>query len=167
MFNKSNVCEFSFQYDVIKKNFPEAQLLFTDTDSLYYYVEREDFEADLYKLKEYFDYSGYKEVDGKPHPYFNNDHKLEVGKFKCETGGVPIVEFVGLRPKMYSYIFKDYSDPNAMTIEKNKIKGIARSAARDLRHQMYLDQVTSPKENYIMNKRIGSKLHELYSYSVV
>ncbi len=67
---------FRTHYDVIKKNFPEVRLLFTDTDSLYYYSEREDFEGDLQKIKEILDYSGYKPINGKPHPYFNNDQKM-------------------------------------------------------------------------------------------
>ena len=33
-----------------------------------------------------------------------NSNKLEVGKMKDETAGVAIEEFVGLKPKMYSYL---------------------------------------------------------------
>ena len=45
-------------YDVIKKHFPNVKLLFTDTDSLYYSRECEDFEADLLKIKDILDFSG-------------------------------------------------------------------------------------------------------------
>ena len=36
--------------------------------------------------------------------YYDNSNKLLVGKIKDETGGVANEEFVGLKPKMYSYL---------------------------------------------------------------
>ena len=39
-----------------------------------------------------------------------NSNKLEVGKMKDETAGVAIEEFVGLKPKMYSYLVDDNSE---------------------------------------------------------
>ena len=36
--------------------------------------------------------------------YYDNSKKLMVGKMKNETAGVVIEEFVGLKPKMYSYL---------------------------------------------------------------
>ena len=40
-----------------------------------------------------------------------NRHAGEVGYFKDETKSNPIVEFVGLRPKMYSFTVCDASEP--------------------------------------------------------
>ncbi|CAB3977545.1 uncharacterized transposon-derived [Paramuricea clavata] len=37
-------------------------------------------------------------------PYHSTHNKKVIGKFKDETGGVPVTEFVGLRSKMYSYV---------------------------------------------------------------
>ena len=83
------------------------------------------------------------------------------GKFKDETAGVPIVEFVGLRPKMYSFITtKD------MEVGVHRAKGISRAASKLLRHQDYLDQLHRPEESYMSNRRIGCKLHNLYSMEV-
>ena len=142
------------------------ELLFTDTDSLYYSRECEDFEADLQKVKDILDYSGYKPVDGKPHPYFNNENKMVVGKFKCETGGVPIVEFVGLRPKMYSILTRDYHDQTDQGKEKIRVKGVSRAAAKLLRHADFLNQLNSPTENYLTNRRIGSERHQIFTMEV-
>ena len=44
--------------------------------------------------------------------------KKVLGKFKDELGGVPISEYVGLRPKMYSVITKEE--------EIRKAKGVKR-----------------------------------------
>ena len=38
-------------------------------------------------------------------------HAVEVGYFKNETKGNPIVEFICLRPKMYSFTVCDASEP--------------------------------------------------------
>ena len=50
--------------------------------------------------KDRFDNSDYPENS----PYFNKTNKKVIGKFKDEAAGIPIIEFVGLRSKMYSYM---------------------------------------------------------------
>ena len=47
-----------------------------------------------------FDNSNYPENS----PYYCNTNKKVIGKFKDEGCGIPIIEFVGLKSKMYSYI---------------------------------------------------------------
>ncbi len=83
----------------------------------------------------------------------------------CETKGMPIVEFVGLRPKMYSYLYQNSPSPVAMVIEKHRVKCIASSASRALRHYQYKEQLETPHENYITNRRLGSRLHKIYAIS--
>ena len=56
-------------------------------------------------------------------PYYYNDNKKVIGKFKDEALGVPIVEFVGLQSKMYSYIkSNEKGGKTAKGIKKNVIK---------------------------------------------
>ena len=56
-------------------------------------------------------------------PYYDTSHKEVIGKFKDEAAGIPIVEFVGLRSKMYSYIKNDEKGgKTAKGIKKNVIK---------------------------------------------
>lgn len=50
-----------------------------------------------------FDTSNYP----RDHPLFSEKHKKVVGKMKDETASHPILGFVGLRPKMYSFIVYD------------------------------------------------------------
>ena len=85
-----------------------------------------------------------------------------VGKFKDETGGKKITEFVGLRPKMYSYTVDGDANPDA----HHRAKGIASATSKKLHHQDYLDQLHLPAEHYLPNRRIAHKLHQLHSLEV-
>ena len=85
---------------------------------------------------------------------------------KDEAAGKPILEFIGLRPKMYSFLTAvDPADPENLK-EKHTAKGISRAVKAQLRHEQYREQLEMPLENYQNNKRIGCKLHELYGFAV-
>ena len=142
------------------RKYPTAKLLFTDTDSLMYWVETEDIYKEMTDDKEHFDFASYD----RSSPFYDNTNNKVIGKFKDEASGRPIIEFIGLRPKMYSFIIF-YSDQREE--EKHRAKGIQRAVSKELRHQMYKDQLQRPVENYFPNQRIGSKLHQLYSIEVV
>ena len=91
---------YKFHYDYIKPKYgTKAKLLFTDTDSLCYHIHTEDIYKDMDDDKHLFDRSGY-EMDGYRRQ--DNTNKKVAGIFKDETNGVPIVEFVGNRDKMYA-----------------------------------------------------------------
>ena len=87
-----------------------------------------------------------------------------IGKFKDEANGDPIIEFVGLRPKMYSFQTMKNTTTGATICEKQRCKGIQRCAQKKLKHSDYLDQLLRPAENVLVNRRIGSKLHQLYTW---
>ena len=145
--------------------FPNERLVLTDTDSLYYCVRGVEYlEKKLFENKErekYLDFSDYP----FGHPYRNETNKMVIGKFKCETRGAEIVEIVGLRPKMYSYIISDANAPDGLK-EKKRIKGISRAAPKSLRHQNYLEQLREAQENNLSNRRIGINLHQIYPIAV-
>ena len=73
---------YDFHYNFIKNNF-DAELLFTDTDSLTYF----------FKWKDLFDFSNYS----KDSKFFDETNKKVIGKMKDEFGGVIVDEFVGLK----------------------------------------------------------------------
>jgi hypothetical protein len=133
-------------------------LLFTDTDSLVYEIFTDDLYADLPAHHEYFDFSGY------PHdrPLFSNENKMVVGKMKDESTGHIMTEYVGLRPKMYSYLTKP-DDENEPPKEAKRAKGIQKAAIEDLRHADYLQQLKRAKENYVNVRRIGQKHHRVFT----
>ena len=88
---------YDFHYNFINKNF-DAELLFTDTDSLTYEIKSENFYEEFFKSKDLFDFSNYS----KNSKFFDETNKKAIGKMKDEFGGVYVIEFVGLKSKMYS-----------------------------------------------------------------
>ena len=83
-----------FHYKFIKN----AELLFTDTDSLTYETKSENVYEEFFKWKELFDCSNHS----KDSKIFDETNKKVIGKMKDEFGGVIVIEFVGLKSKMYS-----------------------------------------------------------------
>ena len=86
-----------FHYKFIKKNF-NAELLFTDTDSLTYEIKSENVYEEFFKWKDLFDFSNCS----KDSKIFDDANKKVIGKMKDEYGGVIIDQFIGLKSKMYS-----------------------------------------------------------------
>ena len=87
---------YDFHYNFIKKHF-DAELLFTDTDSLTYEIKSEDVYEEFFKHKHLFDFSNYPE-DSK---FFDPTNKKVIGKMKFESEGKIIGGFVGLKSKMH------------------------------------------------------------------
>ena len=114
-------------YDYIKhesKFGDKAKLLYTDTDGLLYEIETEDFYKvianDVHKM---FDTSNYPK-EGHPPGIEVAVNKKVIGMFKDECGGEQIIEFVGLRAKLYSYQMDEGK------IEK-KCKGISKPGVKN------------------------------------
>ena len=125
---------YKFHYDHIVPTYTKdkrcrAKLLFTDTDSLCYHIETEDVYKDMRKHSELFDTSDYPPT----HPNYSKQNAKIVGKMKDECAGMPPVEFVGLRSKMYSLLLPNHK-------EKSTAKGISRShAQKHIKHTQYRD----------------------------
>ena len=119
----SKTLMYDFHYNYIKHKYGnKAKLLFTDTDSLTYEIETKDAYKDVFQDKSKFDNSDYPENS----PYFNITNKKVIGKFKDEAAGIPIIEFVGLRSKMYSYIKDDMDGgKTAKGIKRTSLKKIS------------------------------------------
>ena len=71
-----------------------------------YEIKTEDIYEDFSSDKEMFAFSNYSTKS----KYHDDSNKLFIGKMKDETGGVAIEEFVGLKPKMYSYFVDNTSE---------------------------------------------------------
>ena len=115
---------YDFHYNFIKKDF-NAEFLFTDTDSLTYEIRSENIYEEFFKWKDLFDFSNYP----KDSKFFNETNKKVIGKMKDEFGGVIIIEFVGLKSKMYSIKKIDGKEHNtakgvSIAIEFNKFKDV-------------------------------------------
>ena len=83
-----------------------------------------------------------------------------IGKFKDETAGVPIKEFIGLKSKMYSVpLDNEKNSKKAKGVKKNVIKkGITR--------QDYYDVLHESKVMHHQMKTIRSDCHQISSFQI-
>ena len=88
---------YDFHYNYIRKKYGnKAELLFTDTDSLMYHIETDDFYHDITPdVGKKFDTSDYPEKHKSG--IETRVNKKVIGKFKDEVAGQQITHFVGLR----------------------------------------------------------------------
>ena len=153
----SKTLMYDFHYNYIKQKYGnKAKLLFTDTDSLTYEIETKDAYADFWSDKDRFDNSDYN----KESPFYNTANKKVIGKFKDEAAGVPVVEFVGLRSKMYSYMKdNDEGGKTAKGIKKNII-------TKNIKHEDYKEVLFNNKQIHHTMKTIRSNNHQLGSFEL-
>ena len=148
---------YDFHYNYIKKKYSDqAQLLFTDTDSVTYHIKTEDAYRDFYGNRELFDNSDYP----KDSSFYFSENKKVIGKFKDEAAAVPILEFVGLKSKMYSYLKdNDQNSKSAKGVKKNIIKKV-------IDHQDYLDVLRESRILHHQMKTIRSDCHQISSFQI-
>ena len=156
-------------YALLKDAFNDkVRMLYTDTDSFFLQFFVDDLTLELKNRKVYgaFDFSTVSYL----HPTYlhNVNHEGEVGYFKDECKGDPVVEFVALRPKMYSFTVMDARDPDPRlpplpVILKHKAvaKGISRANIKRFSHEDYLTMFREGDARNVTNRRIGSKLHQV------
>ena len=101
---------YDFHQNYIKTKYGDkAKLLFTDTDSITYEIKTKDFYKDINSdIEVRFDTSDYP--TGHQSGIKTGLNSIVLGMFKDEDGGKQIVEFVGLRAKLYSYKMLDGSE---------------------------------------------------------
>ena len=153
----SKTLMYDFHYNYIKKKYgSKAQLLMTDTDSLMYVIETDDFDADIKDdVDKLFDTSAYP----KDHLCYSSENKKVVGMFKDEACGYEIEEFVGLRPKLYSYKLLDD--------DHKKCKGVKKSVVKKtITHEDYIDCLRTGRNQMRQMNVIRSHLHDVYSEEV-
>ena len=153
----SKTLMYDFHYNYIKTKYGDkAKLLFTDTDSLTYEIEAEDVYQDFWNDKDKSDNSDYPEN----FPYYDKTNKMVIGKFKDEATSIPIVEFVDLKSKMYSYIKNDEKGgKTAKGIKKNVIKNY-------IKYEDYKNVLLDSKQLHHKMKNIRSQKHQLGSYEI-
>ena len=143
---------YDFHYNFIKNNF-DAELLFTDTDSLTYEIKSENVYEEFFKWKDLFDFSNYS----KDSKFFDETNKKVTGKMKDEFGGVTVIEFVGLKSKMHS--MKKIDDK-----ECNTAKGVSIATEFDKFKDVLLNNKIRHKMKRIQRKSINQELMKLTKY---
>ena len=153
--SKLPMYDFHYNY-ILPKYVKKAKLLFTDTDSLCYHIRTEDIYADFLADRERFDNSDYPS-DSK---FYFAENKKVIGKFKDETAGVPIREFIGLKSKMYSISLDNEKDSKkAKGVKKNVVK-------KGISHRDYLHVLSQSKVMHHKMKTIRSDCHQISSYEI-
>ncbi|XP_073230928.1 uncharacterized protein [Porites lutea] len=106
----SKTLMFNFHYTYIKEKYGNnAELLFTDTDSLMFQIKTKDFYKDISPdILTKFDTSDYPPNHESGIPTGVN--KKVIGMFKDEVAGKQITHFVGLRPKLYSFKIEEENE---------------------------------------------------------
>ena len=149
-----------FHYNHIKTKYGDnAQLLFTDTDSLAYEIRTKDFYNYINPdIEKRFDTSDY--LTNHPSGIKTGRNSKVLGMFKDESGGKQIVELVSLRSKLYSYKMLDGS-------EDKKCKGVTKNVTkRSIQLDDNRECLFSRKEQHRKMNVIRSHSHEIYTEEI-
>ena len=97
-----------------------------------YEIKTEHVYEDFSSNKEIFDFSNYSTKS----KYYDSSNRLIIGKMRDETRSVTIEEFVGLKPKMYSFLVDNNEN---VYINNNKCirHSVNRIQSKDHRIETY------------------------------
>ena len=144
-------------------------MLYTDTDSFFLQFFVDDLPNEIKSRPAVLDALDFSDVSDH---HLTGLHSIanagEVGYFKGECKCHLIVEFVGLRPKMYSFILMDADeyDPR-LPVEPVQLrhkaiaKGVSRANIKRFTHDEYVTMFREGDARKVTNRRIGSKLHQV------
>ena len=96
-----------------------------------------------------FDFSKYP----KNSKFHGKSNKNVIVQIKDKTKGFPIVDLVGLKSKIYSYIEKDDTG-------NNKATGINKNVTEDMTQKECKNMLFEKKQMRCKMKRIQSKSHQ-------
>ncbi|XP_050065288.1 uncharacterized protein LOC126554240 [Aphis gossypii] len=120
---------YDYHYNVMQKHYDDKiELMYTDTDSLVYYIQTDDFYNDLLNNPNLLNRMDTANLP-RDHPCYIAERKKIPGLFSDETDGRIMREFCALRAKSYAYILEDK--------EKIKAKGIRGHVVRN--HMTFQD----------------------------
>lgn len=147
----SKTLMYDFHYNYMMKKFPNCKVLFTDTDSLCYSIPNSENVYEELGKSDRFDFSNFP----KNHSIYSEKNKMIPGKFKDECPNDTIMEFAGLRAKMYSIL---------------TINGCARKAAngvsrrvtnKEIKHENFKTCLIENEVMYHNMSKIGHTHHSV------
>ncbi|KYN21991.1 hypothetical protein ALC57_05626 [Trachymyrmex cornetzi] len=153
----SKTCLYEFHHEYMLPLYREKyKIMYTDTDSLIYYIECDNVYDVMKRDVNKFDSSDYAVDNAYGIPLAN---KKVLGLMKDENNGAIMTEFIGLRAKMY-----------ALRVEKKRDMKKAKSVKSNvIAKSIIFDDYTQCLNNEIEMMRrqlcIRSKLHEVYTIS--
>ena len=144
-------------------------MLYTDTELFFLYLFVEDLANKINAcphLRDAFDFS---EISPRHLSTLGcaeaGLHAGEVNYFKDETNSDVIVEFVGLRSKMYLFTVFETSEPilwlnYSMNVRQKAVaKNVARSQIKRYKHKDYVQMFNGEALTNVVDCQIGSKLY--------
>ena len=150
----SKLLMYEFWYDYMKPKYDDnIKLCYMDTDSFIINIKTEDFYKDVANdVEKRFDTSNY-ECD-RPLPTGKNEKVI--GLIKDELGERIVTDFVGLRPKTYSYLTDNCK-------EDKKAKGTKKCVIkRMIKFNDYKDCLLNGEAVLKSQQRFKSKGHDVY-----
>ena len=163
----SKTLMYDFHYNYMKIKFQKnLNLLYTDTDSFIYEIQSEDMYQELRDCTR-LDTSEYSPNNIFQIPLKN---KKKLGFFKDENKGNIMLEFVGLRSKLYAMrvdnnnMNKDIKDSNVII---KKAKGIAKIALKNqITFDNYLDCLNHNSSKYCDMIIFRSIKHNIFTQRI-
>ncbi|XP_070526566.1 uncharacterized protein [Cardiocondyla obscurior] len=155
IFDISKTCLYEFHHEYMQPLYHDkCKVMYTDTDSLIYYIKCDDVYETMKRDINRFDTSDYAPDNVYNMPLVN---KKVPSLMKDENNGAIMTEFIRLRSKMYALRVDGKSDTKKIKGVKNNI--VAKTIAFD-------DYVRCLREEIEMTRQqtcIRSKLHEVYT----
>ena len=154
----------------MRRLFPKMRLLFTDTDSVM--VQIFELQDPLHAMAEanlngaaLFDVAGKSKDPERDLSALSAAARVKaievmglLGKLGDETFPARILEYVGLRSKMYSILTVQ---PDGARKEKRKIKGVPKKAVTNVRHLEYREVLEEGSERRATFAQLRSRAHEI------
>ena len=142
----------------------KAELLFTDTDSLCYEIQIDDFFKDISKdVDQKFDTSNFDKNHKSGIATMKN--KKVIGLVKDETGGKIIEEFIGLRSKLYSN--KIHEGKKEAKHEVKKCKGVKKNVVKNkITHEDYKNCLFERQSKLVKMNVIRSRDYNFFTETV-
>lgn len=163
----SKISLYDFHYNFMLKEYDinNCKILYTDTDSLIYELKNKDIyevvKKDVIekKLQSEFDTSNFPQPNDFGIPIEN---KKVLGKMKHETAEKIILNFRGLRAKVYSLVIEKNNEKNDVV---KKVKGILQSTvANEINFQDFNDCLNNLRKQKIISQAlITSNCHRVFS----
>ena len=157
-------------YALINNAFKDkVRMLYNDTDSFFLQFFVDDLPNEIKSRPAVQDAIDFSDVSDH---HLTGLHSIanagEVDYFKDECKCHPIVEFVGLRPKMYSFTIMDAEEYNPrlpvepVQLRHNAVaKGVSRAIIKRYTHDEYVTMLREGDARKIINRRVGSKLYQV------
>lgn len=154
----SKTLMYDYHYNVMQKHYGDRiKLMYTDTDSLMYHVQTEDFYVDLaanHSLLDRMDTANLP-ID---HPCYVVQRKKSPGFFSDEVGANIITEFCGLRAKSYAFNIYAGQEDEKKDREEDRVGG-EKIKAKGIRAHVVKNHMTLEDHRKCLFGEVGLELN--------